>query len=287
MNDGEAADGSELLQQIGPWTEVKHQIIREYAAAYSRILAAQRAPRLHHIYIDAFAGDGRFLSRSTGRPVAGSPEIALQVAPPFKEYHFIDIDDLKVARLERLARGRDDVTIHRGDCNLVLVEDLLPHVTWQQFRRALCILDPYGMHLNWSTIETAGRLRTTELFINLPIMDINRNALRKRPEKVDLADAARMTALWGDESWRSTFYARSPQLPLFGSHEESKSATNEDIAEAFRARLKTVAGFAYVPRPMAMRNSIGFIVYYLFFASHKPVAAHIVEDIFSKHRKTN
>ncbi len=33
-----------------------------------------------------------------------------------------------------------------------------------------------------------------------------------------------------------------------------------------------------------MRNSTGAIVYYLVFASQKPVAAGIVEDIFRKYR---
>ncbi len=36
---------------------------------------------------------------------------------------------------------------------------------------------------------------------------------------------------------------------------------------------------------MPMRNSKGVIVYYLFFASNKPVAANIVTDIFNKYRK--
>jgi hypothetical protein len=34
---------------------------------------------------------------------------------------------------------------------------------------------------------------------------------------------------------------------------------------------------------MPMRNSKDAIVYFLFFAAHKPVAADIVEDIFNKY----
>lgn len=52
--------------------------------------------------------------------------------------------------------------------------------------------------------------------------------------------------------------------------------------EAFRKRLRDVAGFAHVPRPVAMRNTQNAIVYYLFFASQKPVARKIVEHIFRK-----
>ena len=54
------------FDKIGPWSEVKLDIVREYAQAYSQILSAQNKPRLYHVYIDAFAGAGVHLSRSTG-----------------------------------------------------------------------------------------------------------------------------------------------------------------------------------------------------------------------------
>jgi len=46
-----------------------------------------------------------------------------------------------------------------------------------------------------------------------------------------------------------------------------------------------VAGFEFVPDPLPMRNSNNAVVYYLFFASQKPVAKKIIEDIFKKHRR--
>jgi hypothetical protein len=54
--------------------------------------------------------------------------------------------------------------------------------------------------------------------------------------------------------------------------------------KAFQKRLQTVAGFEFVPHPLPMRNSTNAVVYYLFFASQKPVAKKIIEDIFQKHR---
>jgi three-Cys-motif partner protein len=53
---------------------------------------------------------------------------------------------------------------------------------------------------------------------------------------------------------------------------------------AFRDRLKTVAGFKYVPDPMPMRNSKGAVIYYLFFASPNRSGGKIVQDIFNKYR---
>jgi hypothetical protein len=75
----------------------------------------------------------------------------------------------------------------------------------------------------------------------------------------------------------------APQRSLFGDTVEK--VENPDVAEAFRRRLQSVAGFKHVPLPMPMRNSRGAVVYYLFFASQKAVAKEIVEDIFARHRE--
>ncbi len=53
-----------LFDTIGYWSEIKLEIIREYALEYSKILAGQRNPELHHVYIDAFAGSGKHISRT-------------------------------------------------------------------------------------------------------------------------------------------------------------------------------------------------------------------------------
>jgi hypothetical protein len=59
---------------------------------------------------------------------------------------------------------------------------------------------------------------------------------------------------------------------------------NDAIVAAFRRRLKEVAGFAFVPEPLPMKNSTNADIYYLFFASQKPVAGKIITDIFEKYR---
>ena len=135
-----------------------------------------------------------------------------------------------------------------------------------------------GLHLNWTVIATAGQMKTLDIFLNFPIYDINLNVLRRNPDNVELAQKERMNAYWGDESWRQ--FAYRTDTNLFG---EPEKQSNEVVVEAFRRRLKKVAGFARVPQPMPMRNSIGAIVNYLFFASQKNTAEHIVLDIFKKY----
>jgi three-Cys-motif partner protein len=271
------------FDEIGYWSEIKLDIIKEYAAAYSKILSAQRTPSLYHIYIDAFAGAGVHKSKRSGKFVLGSPTNALLVQPPFREYHFIDLNKQKVAALERLSNERTEVHIHHGDCNRVLLDKVLPHAKYESYRRALCILDPYGLHLDWGVIAEAGRMGSVEIFLNFPVADINRNVLWRDRKGVPADQIQRMNAFWGDESWKNIAYAPSRQADLFGPPAEEK-ASNEAVAAAFRKRLKEAGRFTNVPKPIAMRNSQNAVVYYLYFASQKPVAADIVRDIFVKYR---
>jgi len=91
-----------------------------------------------------------------------------------------------------------------------------------------------------------------------------------------------MNAFWGDESWGEVAYR--PARDLFGQTVGMKES-NRTIAVAFKKRLKEVAGFKYVSRPMPMRNSRGATIYYLFFASQQQVADDIITDIFDKYDK--
>lgn len=272
--------GRLAFDEIGYWSEIKLDIVKDYAAAYSTILAAQKKPSLYHVYIDAFAGAGLHVSKTTGEYVPGSPVNALLVQPPFREYHLIDINRQKAAVLRELCKGRDNVHIHQGDCNRILLDKVFPTVRWEEYRRGLCLLDPYGLHLSWKVIETAGKMRSIDLFLNFPVADMNRNVLWRNPARVDAADLKRMSEFWGDESWRQVAYTTERDLFHYPEKED-----NAVVAEGFRQRLLKVAGFGRVPEPLPMRNTKGATVYYLFFASQKPAAEHIITDIFDKYRK--
>jgi three-Cys-motif partner protein len=177
---------------------------------------------------------------------------------------------------------RQNVQVFGGDANSILLSDVFPNIRFKDYRRALCVLDPYGLHLNWSVIKTAAELETIEIFLNFPVHDMNRNVLLWQSDDASEHDVQRMNAFWGDESWRDAAYKVHPNL--FGDLETEKQS-NKVVADAFRERLRTVAGFRYVPEPAPMRNSNNAIVYYLFFAAHQPAADKIVTDLFDAYRE--
>src|SRR5579863_2709193 len=263
------------FDEIGYWSEIKLEIIRDYASAYSRILNSKKLP---HIYIDAFSGAGTHIAKSTGQFVPGSPTNALNVQPPFREYHFIDMDTAKADYLRKSVGARPDVHIYSGDCNDVLIDQIFPTLKFESYRRALCLLDPYGLNLKWQVVMHAGQLGTIDMFLNFPVMGMNRNVLWKNPDKVAPAQITRFNQFWGDSSWGQAAYSTTGNL--FGIPEKE---SNESIAIAFQKRLVDIAGFKHVPAPLPMRNRTGATVYYLFFASQVGVAENIVTDIFEKY----
>ena len=138
-------DNGLVMDEIGEWSLVKHDILREYAVAYSKIFNAKRQQGFYHVYVDAFAGSGVSMIRGTDEIEPGSPLLVLDVDPPFREYHFVDLDDEKADQLEDFTKQRGDVRVHRGDCNRILVDEVFPKISYADYRRGLCLLDPYGL----------------------------------------------------------------------------------------------------------------------------------------------
>jgi len=104
----------------GPWTEEKLARLRKYLKAYMTIFTRNpRAAYFTAVYVDAFAGTGfrresigaveeaesLFDLRSDSDANAlrkGSAQVALETAPPFAQYIFIEHDSERARDLERL-----------------------------------------------------------------------------------------------------------------------------------------------------------------------------------------
>jgi len=268
------------LDEVGPWSEVKLEIIEKYVAAYSTVLAKQ--PDLKHIYVDAFAGAGVVRSRETGEIIRGSPLLAQSVVPRFHEYHFIDLNPDRVDSLQKQMQAYPDTYVHPGDCNAVLMDEILPRCRWKDFRRALWLLDPYGLHYRWPVVEAAGRERSIELLLNFPIMDINRTVGLRKAAEISENAKARMTAFWGDESWERVVHNVEDSLFTEYPHK----AEGDRIVGAYCDRLKTVAGFRYVPEPLLFTvPASNAPLYYIVFASNNQTGGRIAGQILKRYRR--
>lgn len=269
------------IDEVGQWTEIKLAIIQKYSAAFTSILSKQGGfgPR-HFAYIDAFAGAGTHISRDTGEEIDGSPFRALKTVPPFSFYHFVELNPARADRLRAVVATRSDAMVYEGDTNSVLLKQVFPQCRYEDYRRALCLLDPYDLNPAWEVVQTAGSMRSIEVFLNFMIMDANMNVFWRASSNPDPAQVARMDVFWGDESWRDVAWELVPDL----FEDQREKASNETIARAYAERLRKVAGFPFVLEPMAMRNSRGATIYYLLFASHNATGAKIAAEVMDPYR---
>lgn len=265
------------IDQVGHWSEIKLAIIKRYSKAYGTILANQSYIRQE--YVDAFAGAGMHVSKETGELIDGSPLIALKTEPPFLHHHFIDLDDARTENLRQQCAGRSDVSIYRGDANEILVEQVLPSIRYENYKRALCIFDPYNLNPNWEVVQMAGTSRAVDMFLNFMIMDANRDILWKNSSAVTPAKISRMNRFWGDDSWREVAYEPN----LFGEPMKVDKC-NQVMVEAYCKRLKSVGCFDFIAKPLPLKNKQGAVVYYLVFASNNLNGRKIASEIMEKYR---
>ena len=267
------------LDEIGAWTEIKLRILRDYAREYAKILGANN---FQFWYVDAFAGAGLHVSRRRKELVLGSPRIALEIEPRFTTLYFLEIRPDRIALLNDLKESDKRIQVIQGDCNDVLWKEVIPRLNAAPYARALVILDPYKLNYDWRIVEALGKSKKVDLFLNFMIMDANMNMWHRNPDSPRADQISRLDIAWGDHSWWDVGYD-TRQGNLFGETDFLKTG-NAALAQAYQRRLKEVAGFAHVPPPIPMKNSRGGTIYYLYFASQKPVAEKIVRYIFGKYR---
>jgi three-Cys-motif partner protein len=271
-----------LIDEVGPWSEVKVEIVREYAQVFLKIIAGSRAS-FHPVYMDGFSGSGLLKSETRGATVESTPTRIVAIEPGFEEYWFIEKDPAKRDLLEGLIGNNPKVSAVEGDSNEILLEELLPKMTYGSFRKGLLFLDPYKLAVDWRVVEAAGKSRCVDLLLNFPIHDMNRAVLWTDPSRVSASNIARMNWFCGAESWREVAYRE--ERDLFGNVITEKVGGNEPIVEWYRQRLKDVAGFEHVSTALPMKNENNVVVYYLIGASQKPQAVSVFNSVFKKWRK--
>ena len=271
------------FDEIGQWSQIKLAIIRQYAEAYAQILRS--TPYLKSHYIDGFCGAGESIDEKTGESIEGSPLLVLRAGGPFRKYYFIDREEAKTRNLRQLCarhfpEKEQDIEIRTGDCHKIL-DGLLGRFSYKKYDRILCLLDPYGLHLDWQIIKKLGSLGVSEgkgivdLVINFSVMDMNRNAARRDPSKTPQSGIERMNRSWGDDSWRNIAYKKD----LFGMPDKEDYTK---VVDAFCDRLKSEAGFQFAPKPVLLSSDKNAPLYYLFFASHNKAANTIASYLFEK-----
>jgi three-Cys-motif partner protein len=269
--------------KIGRWSEDKLSLLGRYLDAYTKIMKGQAWCRNGYHYIDAFAGTGKPKAKDEERYVDGSPLVALKISHPFHSYIFIEKEAWRVDKLKRLKEEFPtyNIEIKRGNCNTIIVKEIVTEIRFENFNRGIIFLDPFGMDIEWETIKFIADTRALEIFLNFPAMAINRSVLIKQGYKLKAEQIERMNRFWGSEDWRVDLYQEEPTL--FGMEIKKIPQTGKSLGNLFTSRLNEV--FPEVSEPLVMRNSRNAPLYCLVFAGHKESGKRIAQNIFSRYEK--
>lgn len=265
----------------GPWTEEKLEKVSSYLRAYT--IALRNKP-FRLMYVDAFAGTGYRASKQIGEVVRGlfpipdsdefargSARRALDMEPAFDEYIFIEANKGRFAELQKLQdefrNQRHKMRFRNEDANFAISE-VCRSTDWRK-ARAVMFLDPYGMQVNWETIETIAAAQHVDLWYLFPIGALQR--LLTREGTISLEWQTALDRFIGDNSWRSAFYETKSERTLFDNLSRSQKVADLSTIEKFmRGRLQQIFRGGVANKALQLRNSKGSCMFLLFFACGNP-----------------
>ena len=281
----------------GSWTEEKLERVRKYLRAYTTALKKQP---FSLAYIDAFAGTGHRQVRPAATQLGfefveleevakGSARLAIEVDPRFNSYCFIEKNASNFSALCKLRdEYRDQAQFMRffnEDANDALLR-ICQEIDWRRWR-AVAFLDPFGMSVNWATLEAIAATKAIDLWYLFPS---HMGVGRMLPKDADIPPAwqQRLDKALGTRAWRDHFYREKnrTQATLFAEPDDEFERTFDmtRIEEFMRDRLLSIfAGVGKRALPLSIKNRPA---YHLFFAVGNPrakeLALRIASDILTE-----
>jgi len=280
----------------GKWTEKKLDAFAKYVSAYLTIMKKQ--PYWKTIYFDGFAGCGErknkcktpvyqqlLLTDNEEKLYKGAAERVLNLPNKllFDYYYFIDSNAESLGKLElKLSKFnsslQNPIQYRPGDCNKWLLELSNAMKLHKNDFASLVLLDPFGMQINWESIESLKDTRT-DVWILIPTGVIVNRLLDKSCE---LKYSQKLQSFFGlDEAEIiKYFYEKKTYSSLFGETEIIRKVSSpiEKIASLYSVRLKTI--WKYVTeKPLRLENSRGVPIFHFVFASNNESALKIAKQI--------
>ena len=301
----------------GSWTEQKLAALEKYIRAYLRIMHRnERARRFTKIYLDGFAGSGkryaREIAESAQQELELIPEVSTEVEreelreymegsalrvlrveepAPFDRYIFIDIDPKETQKLQQQLSTQfpnRNIEIVTQDAN-TYIQNWCSQMG--AFDRAVVFLDPFGLQVEWKTIQAIAETGKIDCWLLIPL---GVGLLRMLPHNNMISEQNQqiLTRFFGTEEWQERFYQRSEALVLpfeedVFRQDEYYRVDKSQIAQFIIERLRLVfPSEGVIKEPLVLRNSKNNPIYLFAFAAANPkgapTAVKIAGDIIGR-----
>jgi three-Cys-motif partner protein len=256
------------IWDLDPHTAKKHDILRRYFDAWLPIMASWN---LRVVYIDGFAGPGRYSKGEDGSPVVVLKAARDHTYPMKTELVCIfvenDIDRCKHLRgvLDELAptlpnRIKWEVAYGRFDEHLTNTLNLI-EAQKKNLAPAFVFIDPFGFsHTPFKTVSKILGNSRCEVLVNFMYEEVNRFiSLEEHADNFD--------KLFGTPEWRSV-------RNLSGPKQRRKA-----IHDIYLKQLKTCAAYVHSFEMLNKGNSTD---YFLFFATNNLKGLEKMKDAMWK-----
>lgn len=277
----------------GADTARKLRCLEEYLEAYSTALKGRDFKR---VYIDAFAGSG---DRTEVRPALplfgtdstepqevttpGSARIAASIKHPFSTLCLVERDSKRFSALQEMTNEFQNLQfrLYNDDANSV-VQKLCREIPWHSRTldaprgwRGVVFLDPYGMEVDWNTVEAVAATQALDMWYFFPLMGLYRQAARQSPS-ISTDKKERLDRIFGTNEWFDRWYGQpNGTTDLFDDPVNAVRIADVNQIEAYiRERLLSVFR-GTVLAPLRLYNDRGAPLASLFFAVSNPSAAAV------------
>jgi three-Cys-motif partner protein len=243
------------------WSEAKLQVLSDYLRGFTR---AVRGRSNEAICLDLFAGSYENDRRHGPGTFPGSAQIALATDPAFTRLAFFELPG--PAQRLRSDIGADRPQdgrwrVFEGDCNVSLPNALtwLSDVRWAP---TFAFLDPRGLQVAWSTVETLANWRRdkktkVEQWILMPEPALARVLGLSGVQGQRSADV--LDRLFGSHDWLPSHQGRRDGTL-------SPAAMRAEFVNLYRWRLENELGYRST-HGLQIVNTAGTPVYTLVFAT--------------------
>ena len=259
----------------GSWTLQKLNILKGYLNTYTTVMKNQA----HYlIYIDAFAGSGR-LSFKTNQGLnfqeiadfyTGSAQLAVDVKDkPFDHLLLIEKNPSRCIDLEKIRDSNSNrkIVVENGEANRVLRNQRFSNSS-----RGVIFLDPFGVEVEWKTIEAIKKYGIFDVWLLFPTSAIARlMPTRRSLEEISPANKSLLNRVFGGTQWIE-LYPQSETVDLFNDH-HSQHIRHKGVAQIltlYKRGLMELFKDGFLDEPCTLYNSKNSPLFELFFCVGNP-----------------
>ena len=253
---------------LEPHTRAKHEILKRYLQAWTPILTQGGFPEI--MYVDGFAGPGRY---SEGEE--GSPAIALHVALEQRaqiratlRFVFVEKDGQRSRVLREIVDELEtpdnfQIEVYGDETFETAFRRVLDSYHGQQLPPTFAFIDPFGWSgVPFSIVQEIMRYRSCEVLVNFMYEEINR--FLGHPDQKKNFDV-----LFGTQDWQEGVDIADP------------NERKRFLHDLYQRQLRDRAGAKYV-RSFEMRNNRDRVDYYLFYATNNILGLSKMKDAMWK-----